>query len=345
MSTIKEYDCPNCGGPLRFNPTAGGWKCDYCFSEFNKEEIDEIYGVTEDEGLDHEHEDLDVYHCSSCGAELIAEENTSATFCLYCKSPTIIKERFKGEFQPKYVIPFKITKEQSKGMYQEWINKKFFAPTAFKQDEEIEKVTGMYAPFWLFDCDANGVLSGKGTKVSSWRSGDYEYTKTKTYHVERQGQVHYDKIPVDGSQKLDDMAMTMIEPFDYKELTEFSMHYLTGFLAEKYDVDSKTSEGEMAKRAEEFVKTRLRETIHGYSSFIPSTNSAHLKDIENDYALMPIYMLVNQFDGEDYVFYINGQTGKIVGDAPIDRKRQLGFFAIVFAAVWVLTVFGGAFFV
>ncbi len=344
MSAIKEYDCTNCGGPLRFNPEETNWICDYCFSKFNKEEIDKIYGETKEEGLDEIHEDLDSYHCESCGAELIAEETTAATFCLYCKSPTIIKQRFKGEFQPQYVIPFKITKEQSKEMYKKWIGKKFFAPIEFKKDDEIDKVTGMYAPFWLFDCNAHGATSGRGTKVSTWRSGDYEYTKTKTYRVEREGNIRYEKIPVDGSKKLDDNYMTMIEPYDYNEIEEFSMHYLTGFLAEKYDVNSIECEKIMEQRAKDFVSNRLRSTISGYSSYISTSNNANLNDIKTNYSLMPLYMLVNKFKDKDYVFFINGQTGKIVGDAPIDHKRQVIFFGAVAAVAWIITVLGGALF-
>ncbi len=344
MSNIKEYDCPNCGGPLRFNPEESGWKCDYCFSQFNKEEIDKIYGSVEEEGLDDIHEDLDTYHCESCGADLIAEENTSATFCLYCKSPTIIKQRFKGEFKPSYVIPFKVSNDQAKDMYRKWIGKKFFAPTAFKLDEEIDKVTGMYAPFWLFNCDAHGEISGIGKKISTWRSGDYEYTKTKTYHVERSGHIHYDRIPVDGSKKLDDKYMNMIEPFDYKELRDFTMHYLTGFLAEKYDVGSDETGKVMEEKAKGFVSNRVRSTVSGYTTFTPNINQAHIHNVEEHYALMPIYILMNKFRDKEYMFFINGQTGKIVGDCPIDHKRQAVFFAAVFAVAWIITVLGGALF-
>jgi DNA-directed RNA polymerase subunit RPC12/RpoP len=344
MSNIKEYDCPNCGGSLTFDPPSEGWKCGYCFSAFNKEEIDKIYGTTESEQLDEEALELDTYHCDSCGAELIADDTTSATFCLYCKSPTVIKQRFKGSFQPKYAIPFKLTKEQSVDIYKKWINKKLFAPTSFKLDDEIDKLTGIYAPFWLFDCDAHGATTGSGTIVTSWRSGKYQYTKTKHYHVEREGNVRYEKIPVDASTKLDDKFMTMLEPYDYKEIKDFSMAYLTGFMAEKYDVESTESEKVMKERAEEFVSKRLRETINGYSTYVASSNSAQLHDVLNNYALMPIYLLVNQYKDEKHMFLINGQTGKVVGETPIDHTRQAIFFGVVSACVWVITVLGGAIF-
>lgn len=344
MSTIKEYDCPNCGGSLTFDPPTAGWKCGYCFSKFNKEEIDKIYGTTQEEHLEEAASDLDAYQCESCGAELIADETTSATFCLYCKSPTIIKQRFKGEFKPKYVIPFKITKEQSLETYRAWINKKLFAPTSFKKEEEVKKLTGIYAPFWLFDCHAHGRTVGEGTRVHTWRSGKYEYTNTKVYHVEREGNVGYEKIPIDSSTKLDDEFMMMIEPYQYGELKEFSMAYLSGFFAEKYDVESVESEKVMQERAEEFVKKRLRETVSGYSSYVSKVNEAHLHDVKYEYALMPIYLLINKYKDKDHMFLINGQTGKVVGQTPTDPKRQAAFFAIVAFGVWAISVLGGALF-
>lgn len=344
MTTVKEYDCPNCGGSLTFDPPSAGWKCGYCFSKFNKEEIDKIYGDTESENLQEEALDLDTYHCESCGAELIADETTSATFCLYCKSPTIIKQRFKGVFQPKYVIPFKITKDQSVALYKKWIGKKLFAPTSFKLDEEIDKITGIYAPFWLFDCDAHGSTQGTGTRVKTWRSGNYEYTNTKYYHVEREGNVRYEKVPIDSSTKLDDKYMTMIEPYDYGEMDNFSMAYLTGFMADKYDVDVKESESVMQQRVEEFIAARLRETVNGYTSYSATSKSAHLHNVVNNYALMPIYLLVNKYNETKHMFLINGQSGKVVGETPIDHKKQALFFGAVAIGVTLVSMFGGALF-
>jgi len=345
MNTVKEYDCPNCGGSLTFDPPTAGWKCGYCFSKFTKEEIDQVYGDTESENLQEEAGDLDTYHCESCGAELIADDTTSATFCIYCKSPTIIKQRFKGKFQPKYVIPFKITKDQSIKTYKNWIGKKLFAPTSFKLDEEIDKITGIYAPFWLFDCDAHGSTSGRGTKIRTWRSGSYEYTNTKYYRVERQGQVRYEKIPIDSSTKLDDKYMNMIEPYDYSELAEFSMAYLSGFMADKYDVMVDESEDVMKKRVEEFIANRLKDTVRGYTSYSPISKTADLHNVVNNYALMPIYLLVNQYKDKKHMFLVNGQTGKVVGETPIDHKKQALFFAAIAIVVTIITMFGGALFV
>lgn len=339
MSSVKEYKCPNCNAPLEFNPPTQNWKCQYCASEFKLEQIDTVH---KEEASEQDMQELDSYKCSSCGAELIADSTTSATFCLYCKSPTIIKTRFSGRFKPKSVIPFRLVSDQAKEIYKGWINKKLFAPKEFKQKEEIDKVTGIYAPFWLFDCRADGMISGEATRVNSWRQGDYRYTNTKYYLVTRRGVSQYNQIPVDASKKLDDRFMFMTEPFDYADMKDFSMKYMSGFMAERYDVESEQAQTNMETRAEGYMEDRLRSTVTGYSSFSIRDKNMELSHIEASYAMLPIYLLINKYKGKDHIFIINGQTGKVVGDTPISHLRQFVFALILFAVVWIICVFGGA---
>jgi DNA-directed RNA polymerase subunit RPC12/RpoP len=343
MGSVKEYKCINCGAGLEFDPASQSWKCTYCFSEFSKDEIETAF--LKEQPLDRNMPELDSYHCTSCGAELIADNTTSATFCLYCRNHSIIKSRFAGKFKPKNLIPFKITKEQAKDIYKKWIGKRIFAPKEFKQKEEIDKVTGIYAPFWLFDCKGDGMISGEGTRVNSWTSGKYRYTKTKYYRVARKGNAEYHKVPVDASKKLDDKYMHMIEPYNYNDLTDFSMEYMSGFMAEKYDVEASAAETVMKERVEKYLEDRLKETVNGYSSFVAHEKKISVSDIHELYSMLPIYLLNNKYNGKDHIFIVNGQTGKVVGDTPISHLKQFMFTGVVFIIVWAISVFGGALFV
>ena len=346
MGSVKSYKCLNCKAPLTFDPSTQEWKCDYCFSHFDKGELDasplnqdhpESETVVEDEG-----DEIDVYHCENCGAELVADHTTAATFCLYCKSPSIIKTRFSGKFKPTKVIPFKIQKKEAEDLYRKWIRKALFAPRDFKEDEEIEKVTGMYAPFWMYNSKVTEQLAGQGTRVSAWRSGNYNYTKTKYYNVSRKISVAYNQVPVDGSKKLDDTLMQMIEPYDYHEIKPFSMQYMSGFLAERYDVDEPEARKTAESRIEDFAKTRVRGTVSGYNSFTPNSSETSYDSFDNEYVLMPVYILNNIFQGKDHIFLVNGQTGKVVGQTPLSRKKQFLFAAAVFIGSWLAVGLGGA---
>ncbi|HBI02482.1 MAG TPA: DNA helicase PriA [Paenibacillaceae bacterium] len=342
MASVKEYKCLNCKAGLTFDPASQKWKCGYCFSEFTKAQLDVALKEEEQEQLDQAMPDLDSYHCTSCGAELIIDGTISATHCLYCKSPAIIKSRFTGKFKPKRVIPFKLTKSQAEDLYRKWIKKRLFAPNEFKTQEEIKRVTGVYAPFWLFDCMVDGEIDGEGTKVSSWTVGEYRYTKTKYFRVVRKGKIKYHNIPVDASKKLDDTLMHKMEPYNYNDLTDFSLQYMSGFMAEKYDVEADEAGKVMKERVNDYTEERLKDTVHGYTSYLVQGRQISVADEAHDYSLLPVYILVNNYKEKEHIFMVNGQTGKVVGDAPISFLKQLVFAGSIFAIVWLVAVFGGA---
>lgn len=340
MDSVKEYKCLNCKAGLEFDPPSQKWKCHYCLSAFTKADLDVVF--QEEDLPEQDMPELDSYSCTSCGAELITDSTTSATSCLYCKNPTIIKTRFSGKFKPRHLIPFKLTKQQAEDIYKKWIGKRLFAPKEFKTKEEIEKITGIYAPFWMFDCTVDGGIAGEATRISHWKRGQYRYTQTKYYRVVRRGVVKYKRIPVDASKKLDDTLMHMIEPYNYNDLTDFSMKYMSGFMAEKYDVEAEEAATVMKDRVNGYAEKRLRETVGGYSSFTVTERHTELTDTTQSYSLLPVYLLINKYKEKYHTFIVNGQTGKVVGETPISFLKQLAFAGLVFASVWIIAVFGGA---
>lgn len=344
MNSVKEYTCPNCKAGLEFDPESQNWKCNYCFSKFNENEIDATYEKKKEENQEAIG-DLNSYSCTSCGAELIADNTTAATFCIYCNSHSIIKSRFSGEFAPKSIIPFKVGKEEALEIYTNWISKKNFAPKEFKNKKKLEKITGIYVPFWLFNNNVKGHLNGKGTKIRTWSDKDYQYTQTKYYNILREGTASYNGVPVDGLKEIDDSLMMGIEPYNYNELSNFSMKYMTGFMAKKYDVDAKEASAVANERVKEYMSSRLSKTVTGYSSFTQNSNKVTITNMEYSYAMLPIYLLINEYKDKKYEFIINGQTGKIIGDAPIDRNSPIKFALLIFIISWIICVFGGALFV
>lgn len=342
MRTVKTYKCLNCKAGLEFDPASQKWKCHYCFSEFTRQSLD--LDSENEPSEDHDGPELDAYHCNNCGAELITDRTISATSCLYCRSSAVIRSRFAGRFKPRYLVPFKLTKAQAEEIYNKWMKKRLFVPTAFKTKEESQKITGIYAPFWLFDCMAEGHLEGEGTRTNHWRQGDYNYTRTRYYRVFRKGNVQYKKIPVDASKKLDDALMHKIEPYHYGDLTDFSLQYMSGFMAERFDVEVPEAERVMQGRVAQYTENRLQKTISGYQSFRATDKKTNLSDITHSYAMMPVYLLIHKHKDKEYIFIVNGQTGKVVGNTPVSPFKQLRFAGCVFGIVWFIAVFGGAIF-
>jgi len=345
-SGVTNYQCPACTGPLQFSGSGGNLACEYCGNAYEVATIETLYTdkeqmaagaapinwETDQAGTawsESETAGLRAYSCPSCAAEIMCDATTAATSCVYCGNPTIVPGQLGGALKPDYVIPFTVEKEAAKSALLRYYKGKKFLPKAFMEENHIEEVKGVYAPFWLFDGQADAAVRYRATKVRVSRGGNYETTTTEHYRVMREGNVAFHKIPVDGSTKMPDAHMDAIEPYDYSGIREFSTAYLPGFLADKYDQDA----AECAPRADARIKTSaemaLLSTVTGYTRVTPEYTSVRLQQGEVRYALLPVWMLHTKWNGKDFLFAMNGQTGKLIGDLPVDTKRYWAwFFAI-----------------
>ncbi|MCR5374178.1 MAG: hypothetical protein K6E39_02240 [Lachnospiraceae bacterium] len=350
MSTLQEYKCPCCGGKVEFDTTLQKCKCPFCDTEYEMEALkaydEDLQNDTEDDtnwnigdkeewNLDEE-TGLRSYVCKSCGGEIIAEETTGATSCPYCGNPVIMMEQFKGLLKPDLVIPFKLDKKAAKAKLLEHYKGKKLLPKTFRDENHLDEIKGVYVPFWLFNTEASGIVRYKATKLRCWSSGDYDYTETSVYSVVRGGDVKFNNIPIDGSERMADDLMESIEPFDYSEAVDFQTAYLSGFLADKYDV----SDEETIKRADERAKRSLeeifRDTVTEYSTVTPEASSIKVEGADAKYALLPVWILNTTYNGTNYTFAMNGQTGKFVGDLPMDKGLKNKYFALSFAIAGII---------
>ena len=351
--------CPGCGSPLPYDASIKKWKCEACGSvydaiqvmqmtqdsdkdiDINKQKTqtqpspptadDYVPGqppIITNDGSYEPQPNLDLYRCKNCGAEMVADENTAATFCLYCGSTSILKSRVEGEFRPSRVIPFAKTKDDAINAFKNLMHQENFVPNDFTRESNIEKITGVYIPFWLYSGSAQGHIRGTLHNVTSWKSGNYRYTKTDIYDVERAGDVAFTGIPADGSKKFDDDTMDSIEPFDLKGLVPFNYAYLSNFLAEKYDVTAEEDRERAAGRMRNTISSHLHASVNGALIGEQQNIKEHISAVE--YVMLPVYMLNTFWKGKPYIFAMNGQTGKLVGDVPIDKGKW--FRAFLFAS-------------
>lgn len=346
-----QYKCPNCGGELQFKPNKQAFGCDFCLSTFTEDEIKEVCEKAENSIPDpNEQKQQDdfaahtmLYHCGSCGAEIITDDNQTATFCYYCHEPVILAGRMSGDFKPNKVIGFRLTREDALSAFKKWCKKRIFLPKSFNTDEQLEKMTGLYVPFWVADCDVKADYSGIGKKVRSWVSGNYRYTETREYKIIRRADILASGIPADGESKIDDLLMESIEPFDYTQAKDFSMSYLSGFLADKYDVDKAGVFPRIKNRASQAAKITINNSIGGYTSVVPQSENYRVMDTKWQYMLLPVWFMTYKHNGEIYSFAINGQTGKLAGTPPLD-KLKLGLFSLgigIIAAAIIGLIAGG----
>lgn len=353
MNDTIGYKCPNCNAPLAFDAEGGKMRCEYCESEFDPELLkayDEVlseekasaeseetgwedYATTEEEWTD---EGSTVLACKYCGAELVSDEHTAATVCPYCGNATVIVGRLSGTLKPELVIPFKVTKEQAAEALKAFCRKKPLLPKNFLSEHRTESLTGIYVPFWLFDADADARYTYNATRVRSYTRGDYRITETSHYLIKRAGSVGFEQIPADGSTKMDDAYMEAIEPFDYGAAVDFSTAYLSGFLADKYDVKSEDVKERVNGRIRQSTDDLFRSTVHHYATVTRRSSSVNLMGGKIRYALLPVWMMNAQYEGKTYTFAMNGESGKFVGELPVCRRRLTAWFAGITAASAVL---------
>lgn len=355
QTEVTNFQCPACTGPLQYSEKTGKLQCEYCDSSFTTEEMDALYREKErktekqpvppEENWDtsglqadwgQEAETLRAYNCPSCGAELICEETTAATHCPYCGNPSIVPGRLEGILRPEYVIPFEISKEQALEKLKAHFRKKPFLPSPFLDKHQLEKTQGVYVPFWLFDGQVSGSCTYHATRTHVSRHGNEEVTTTNHYMVHRGGQLSFEKVPVDGSKKMSDAHMDAIEPYDYSRMKSFSVSYLPGFLADRYDVSAEDSRSRADSRCENSFDAALQATIMGYQTCVRHQKDVHLQRGKVHYALLPVWLMHVKWEGKDYLFAVNGQTGKLAGDLPVCKKKVAAWFGAVTGVLGVL---------
>lgn len=348
METL-EYRCPSCNAYLVFDAESGQMKCDYCMSSFPVDQIkskEDGRGKVANEGGENVSEskegEFNSYSCPACGGEIISTATTAATECLFCGNPTVITQRLSGEFKPDFVIPFNVTKEEAIKSLQKLYKGKKLLPKEFTQHNRIQKITGLYVPYWICDCKVSGTVYYNATRVRTYTDGDYLVTRTEHYKIERGGAVAFDNIPQDGTTKMEGEHTESIEPYDYSQMVPFANQYLSGYFADIYDVPAADVLERVSNRAKNSVEGIFRKSIVGYSTVTRSSSQLSVMGGDVHYALLPVWVLNTRWKDKTYTFAMNGQTGKAVGDLPVDKKKfwlRLAMYTGIFSAIGCAIVY------
>lgn len=386
---VFTHKCPNCDGPLAFDPNDQKFHCPYCLSIFTEEEVTafeeqqknarltnqadpltanepkteagtaeqmeeqtEESSNTTDASADTTAESsaeatMDLFLCPSCGAEIVTDSTTAATYCYYCHNPVVLSGRLSGEFMPHKVLPFAIEKEAATEKFLAWASKKWFVPRDFFNQAQVEKLTGVYFPYWTVDATADGELSGTGTTLRVWRVGDIEYTETKQFSVFRKGQLTFRDLVKNALSKNAQQKMVAgVQPFPLDKAVDFKSQYLAGFQAEKRDIEYQAIQQTVQEELASYGENLLSSTVNGYTSFNRGQRSLAFTSENNRYVLLPVWLVTyrgNDSSKETFYYAMNGQTGKVSGVLPISYKR-LGFAtAGIFAVLAILFMIGGYF--
>lgn len=337
MTQAHTLKCPSCGTYLVYEPEKEKLVCPFCEAEFTQEQV-EKQDAPPQEAAPRTHS----YHCSSCGAELVTDETTAATFCYYCHNPVTLMDRVSEEFHPDGMIPFAINRGGALEKFKEFLAQRRFVRREFFAQEALEKLTGVYYPFWMGELSGWGEYQGEGTRVSVASTPKYDVITTRFFHIHRTGGIRFRQMMRKALNQCDRKLADGVHPYRFDALRPFSTALLSGYMAHRRDVPMASAQADMEREAQENARQIMTQglhydTLHGSATF--QTQEAHLR-----YLLLPTWVLTyrNRADGETYYYMMNAQTGNVCGKLPINWGKLLGIAATVGAVVSGLLCLGGA---
>ena len=345
MSQLKEYPCPGCGGPMDFDVGSQKLKCAYCGREMEvPQEPAEAVREPAARWSEQEVQGMMAYECQSCGGQILADTTTGAAVCPYCGNRVVVKEQFAGDLKPEFIIPFQIGKDGVKAAYLRHIQGKRFLPRIFREENHIDEIKGVYVPFWVYDADVEAELFFSAERDQVWYEGDRKYSQTKEYRLHRRGCIGFDRIPAMASSKLDERLMESIEPFDFSQAVPFQTGYLSGYLADRYDLDPEDRKRRAQQRLRRSVEDAFSRNLGRYDRTTQESASIDLRRFRGRYVLYPVWLLNTTWRGEKFTFAMNGQTGKLVGDLPVNKTAYrswalimgAAFSGVLYALVWMI---------
>jgi len=337
---IRTYKCATCGSDLVYDPVSKGLLCSHCGNKQDILSASEGRDLTipaEDEAKDQAGNGKLIYNCPNCGAELVTDEHTLATSCSYCNSPMLIESRYTGELKPKEILPFGFDKKQAQQNFKNWKGTGFLTPASFKSAETMEKIRGVYVPYWLYDYTADVTLEGHGANTRVERHGDEEVIITDHFQFHRESQSEYEHVTKEAHATYSENDLSVLEPYDFSALTEFLEPYLAGFYADKYGKTSEELESSVRNAVSQDAVQAAAELIYEYGSTQIQRADVEMSRAESEYAFLPVYMLNYKYGGTNYPLYMNGQTGKIQGELPVSRGKLLLVGLIGFIVVFLIT--------
>ena len=325
------YACPNCGGNLKFDIPSQQLACEYCQTQadpYSFEDKDEKNFANKDY-------EVTVFSCPQCGGEIVSTDNSAAEFCTFCGASTILHSRLRNEKRPNYIIPFKKTKEDCKKEYSALMKKAIFAPDALKDPKYIDGFRGIYMPYWAFYVEQQGDFQLSGSRTR--RRGDYIITDH--YNLKGDIDAYYKGLSYDASSSFDDNISEKLAPFDVKGMKAFTPAFLSGFYADTADVDSE----EYRVEAENFATEESAKIIRSNPEFAgmaisgslgASALGTHTKEVDS--TMFPVWFMSYRNAGRVAYATVNGQTGKVVTDLPVDTRKYLWGSLILAVPLFIL---------
>lgn len=328
-AATHQFPCPSCGGGMTFHPSDETLTCPFCetkraiesgFPHDVARDLDEAlatYRASERTSR--------IFHCESCGGETELDPYSQANFCTFCGSSHVVIHEADEAVTPHAVMPFRTTRQEAERAFRTWVKKRWFAPTTLAQTHQLDRLQGMYIPYWTFGAetstdftvnvgihyyvtetyrDSNGTMQTRQVQKTRWHVETGSYYET------------FQNVYVRANHRAFDKLLNKIEPFDFNDLRTYRDEYIAGFLAERYAIPLDEGWERAATTMDRAIENGIRYQVHGDIVHILSKRVDY-DDRDYYHLLAPIWVASYRFNDKSYTFTMNGQTAQVAGSFPI----------------------------
>jgi len=349
---IIKNPCNKCGSEAIYSAKKQKLVCGHCGNEedlnlsndkiIEKSFHEDITYEGHEEGMGKEHKN---FHCKSCGSITLVDVTQVVINCPFCGSSHVNEEAYnKRIIKPEGIIPFTIDKSTAYQTFKEWIGSGWFRPNDLKKVTTLEKIHGVYVPFWTYDAM---------TESTWWAEAGYYYYETE-YYTDENGNTQtrqvqkvrwipvsgyyeqfFDDVTVIGSKGITQSTVEDIYPFDYKKLINYDPRLLVGWESELYGIDVQKGFEVAEKIMDNYIYNACVQQIPGDTYRFLEINT-HKYNITYKHILLPIWIAAYRYNGKVYQVIVNGQTGKISGEKPLSWIKILLFVLFIALVVGLI---------
>lgn len=327
----QVFYCEGCGGIMEFDIPHQTFRCPNC----GREEALSPHDNSVDEHdylqfLQHPEDQVwvsatQVLKCENCGAEIVVQKNATTAFCGYCGSSHVLPVLQEAGIRPEGIVPFQVDKNKAGELFRKWIKSKWFAPGSLKNLYQQDKMQANYLPYWTYDADTTARYTGQGGKVYyvTVGSGKDQHTERRVrwYPVSGSLSRFFDDVLVSATAN-EDALRRRNEGFVTQKCLPFDMAYLSGFQAEKYTlgVEQGFAAAQQIMR-DELTGMARAQILERYDEAVVNSLDASFFNVKFKHVLLPMWMSGYQYNGKNYRFLINGQTGRVQGQYPKSKWK------------------------
>ena len=335
INDALQTKCQACGGIMAYSPKRKMLECVYCGSTKEldltpaavKENSYERWAKQSDENLKEQTVSTVEVKCQQCGAFTTLPPDKSSAKCAFCGTPLITQDAKERRFwQPNYILPFEFSQDKCSEKFKSWLCGKWFAPSKLKKGElDTDCFKGVYLPFWTYDADTvTRYLGERGIESREKERNEKgeETYRTVTHWTTVDGVVHvsFDDVIVPATKALPENILNDLSWWDLNKLVPYNPEFLAGFITDLYTIDFRKGLATAKSKMKEKIESEVKADIGGDKQRIKSMDTDY-NNVMFKLILLPLWISVLRYKGKAYQFVLNGRTGEVTGEYPLDKLK------------------------